>query len=245
MPFTFAHPAIILPFNYCSKRYISLTGLVAGSLTPDFEYFIRMRIKGIYGHTLSGMFWFDLPLAILLAFLFHNIVRNQLVIHLPAFLTARFQRFTTFDWNKRFKLSWFVIIISTLIGISSHLFWDSFTHGHGFFVEHFKPLRSAVGPVAVYSLLQHASTLTGFIIIAWSIMGLPAEDIHEKGKRMFAFWSCIFVVTGIITITRILLVKDGLVIGNFVVTAIAAFLSALVIVTYYFKRKNISTGVKQ
>lgn len=240
MPFTFAHPAIILPFNYCSKRYFSLTGLVTGSLAPDFEYFLRMRIKGVYGHTLSGMFWFDLPLAILLAFIFHNIVRNQLIIHLPSFLIARFQRYTAFDWNKRFTRSWFVIIISTLLGISSHLFWDSFTHEHGFFVEHLKLLRSAVGTVAVYNILQHASTLVGFTIIAWSIMQLQAENIHKKGKQMFAFWSGIFTIAGTITILRILLIKDEGTIGNLVATVVASFLLALIVMTYYFKKKKLS-----
>jgi hypothetical protein len=133
MPFTFAHPAIVLPFNYCSKRYISLTGLVIGSLVPDFEYFLRMRIKSVYSHTLSGMLWFDLPLAILLAFFFHGIVRNQLIYHLPAFLYKRLQSYTTFHWYKRFFRSWFVVIVSTLIGIGSHLLWDSFTQRARFF----------------------------------------------------------------------------------------------------------------
>jgi hypothetical protein len=245
MPFTFAHPAIILPFNYCSKRYFSLTGLVTGSLAPDFEYFLRMRTKGVYGHTLSGIFWFDLPLAILLAFIFHNIVRNQLIIHLPSFLIVRLQRYTTFDWNKRFTRSWFVIILSTLIGISSHLFWDSFTHEHGFFVEHLKLLRSAVGPVAVYNILQHASTLVGFIIIAWSIMQLQPESIHKKGKKMFAFWSGIFTIASTITILKILLIKDEGAIGNLVATVIASFLLALIVMTYYFKKKNFPIGIKQ
>lgn len=240
MPFTFAHPAIILPFNYCSKRYFSLTGLVSGSLAPDFEYFLRMRTKGVYGHTLSGMFWFDLPLAIVLAFIFHNIVRNQLIIHLPSFFIARLQRYTTFDWNKKFTRSWFVIIISILIGISSHLFWDSFTHEHGFFVEHLKLLRSAVGPVAVYNILQHASTLVGFTIITWSIMRLQPENIHKKGKQMIAFWSGIFTIASTITILKILLIKDEGTIGNLVATVTASFLLALIVMTYYFKKKKLS-----
>jgi hypothetical protein len=42
MPFTFAHPAIVLPLKHLPKRWYSLTGLIIGSMTPDFEYFIRM-----------------------------------------------------------------------------------------------------------------------------------------------------------------------------------------------------------
>src|SRR6478609_2941554 len=103
MPFTFSHPAIILPITYLPRKWFSLTGLVVGSLTPDFEYFIRMRVQSDYSHTLSGLFWFDLPLGILLAFIFHNIVRDSLFENLPLILKSRLIRFKQFDWNSYFK----------------------------------------------------------------------------------------------------------------------------------------------
>ena len=43
MPFTFSHPAVILPATYLDKKYYCLSALIIGSMTPDFEYFIRMR----------------------------------------------------------------------------------------------------------------------------------------------------------------------------------------------------------
>ena len=39
MPFTFSYPAIVLPLTYLPRRWFSLTGLIIGSLTPDFEDF--------------------------------------------------------------------------------------------------------------------------------------------------------------------------------------------------------------
>ena len=83
MPFTFSHPAIILPLTYLPRRWFSLTGLIIGSLTPDFEYFIRMTPYSLYSHTLSGLFWFDIPLGLLLCFIFHNLVRDSLCSNLP------------------------------------------------------------------------------------------------------------------------------------------------------------------
>lgn len=41
MPFTFSHPAIILPLSYLPKKWFSLTGLIIGSLIPDFEYLLE------------------------------------------------------------------------------------------------------------------------------------------------------------------------------------------------------------
>jgi len=43
MPFTFSHPAIVLPLATLRRQWISATGLIIGSITPDFEYFIRMK----------------------------------------------------------------------------------------------------------------------------------------------------------------------------------------------------------
>jgi hypothetical protein len=55
MPFTFSHPAIILPLAYLPKKWYSMTGLVIGSLVPDFEYFLRMSMAGYHSHTIAGL----------------------------------------------------------------------------------------------------------------------------------------------------------------------------------------------
>ncbi len=128
MPFTFSHPAAILPLAYLPKRWISLTGLIIGSMIPDFEYFIRMKPFSQYSHTILGVFWFDLPLAILIAFIFHNLVKNSLFNNSPAFLQVRLADYKNLDWNNYFRKNWLIVIISILIGTFSHLLWDSFTH---------------------------------------------------------------------------------------------------------------------
>ena len=51
MPFTFAHPAIVLPF-YKKPKFFSMTTLIIGSMSPDFEYFLRMKIKSDMSQTL-------------------------------------------------------------------------------------------------------------------------------------------------------------------------------------------------
>jgi len=106
MPFTFSHPALVLSLTGKS-RPLSSNGLIIGSLTPDFEFFLRMSTHSHYSHTLSGLFWFDIPLGILLAFVFHNIVRDSLFDNLTAFLQARLKRFQQFHWNSYFRQNLF------------------------------------------------------------------------------------------------------------------------------------------
>src|SRR5690242_10647193 len=137
MPFTFSHPAIVLPLSRLSSKWFSLTGLVVGSLTPDFEYFLRMRMAGSYAHTLQGVVVFCLPVGILLAFLFHNVARNSLLENMPAFLRSRLIQFSAFDWSAYFWRRWSIVVMSVLVGAASHLFWDGFTHAHGYFVKMF------------------------------------------------------------------------------------------------------------
>ncbi len=93
MPFTFSHPAMVLPFNYLSKRWISLTALVIGSITPDFEYFIRMKVASSYSHYWSGLLWFDLPLGLLLLLIYNLIVKDKLIDHLPSYFNNRLSQF--------------------------------------------------------------------------------------------------------------------------------------------------------
>ena len=79
MPFTAAHPAIVLPLIKRNPRMVSATGLIAGSLAPDFEYFLKLSVNGVHGHTLWGLIYFDIPVAAFLAVLFHALVKNNLI----------------------------------------------------------------------------------------------------------------------------------------------------------------------
>ncbi len=135
MPFTFSHPALVLPLTYLPHRFYSLTGIIIGSLTPDFEYFLRMKVQSNYSHTINGLFWFDVPLGFLLAYIFHNVVRNCLINNLPIVLQSRFLTYKKFAWNCNLRSKWIITLISLLIGSASHLLWDGFTHSTGHFVQ--------------------------------------------------------------------------------------------------------------
>ena len=69
MPFTFSHPALVLPLNYLPKRWFSLTALVVGSMMPDLEAFLRFKSEKNVTHTWDALFWFCLPLGLLIILL--------------------------------------------------------------------------------------------------------------------------------------------------------------------------------
>ncbi|WP_343588423.1 DUF4184 family protein [Flavobacterium sp.] len=229
---------MILPLRYLPKSWFSLTALIIGSLTPDFEYFLRMKVKSYYSHTLIGIFWFDLPLALLLTFLFHNLTRDLLLRNLPSFIKNRTMIFTNFDWNIYFKRNWFIVLISLLIGIFSHIFWDAFTHKHGYFVNQFEIFKNTVllfgVEIPFWKIAQHLSTLIGIIVILFTFYKLPKSFYPQTSIKKW-YWSTVVLLTVTILSIRFAVNPEALNIGNLVVSFIAAFLIATTMVPQIIK----------
>ena len=108
MPLTFCHPAIILPLKKLKPNWFSMTGLIVGSMSPDLEYFSRMKIEATHSHLFWGVLYFDLPIALIYCFIFHLFIRNILIQHLPNYFKKRFVSFLDFDWINYFKSHWFI-----------------------------------------------------------------------------------------------------------------------------------------
>ncbi len=241
MPFTFSHPAIVLPLTFLPRQWFSLTGLVIGSLTPDFEYFIRMKVQSNYSHTLTGLLWFDFPLGLLLAYVFHNVVRNSLFDNLPTILKSRLVTFNQFDWNRHFIGNWFVVTTSILIGAASHIFWDSFTHEHGYFVQIIPVLQNSVDflgrQTPILKILQHSSTLIGVLVIVFAIYKMPANKIDKEGIN-FKYWIIAVGLTFIIIAIKFLSGLELKQYGNVIVTAISAVLISLTLTPWLTRTKK-------
>lgn len=201
MPFTAAHPAIILPLLRRHGRWLSVTGLVLGSMAPDFEYFLRLRTKSLLSHSLPGLLLFDLPLVLLLSILFHGVIREKVVKNLPRYFKRRALAVPVVpNWIGYLRQNWLAVIISAFIGATSHIFWDSFTHDSGFFVE-LLPILATNVRIPVINIhmefcriVQHLSTLVGFVLILWYVHFLPTVPRHTVDRTQWlGFWLWIFI----------------------------------------------------
>lgn len=192
MPFTFCHPALVLPLNYLPWRWRSLTGLVAGAIVPDFEYFLRVSHFSKYSHTIPGIFWFDLPLGIVMAFLFHNLLRDGLILNMPLALQKRCSHYYQLNWNIILRKKWVVIIASVLLGAASHLLWDGFTHETADslrtlpFKDDFRAVTK--GKVNAYSLYTQVSSAIGGLIIIYSVWQLPKRRPVTTASSNKFYW---------------------------------------------------------
>ena len=241
MPFTFAHPAAVLPFKYLPKHWFSLTGLVIGSLTPDFEYFIRMRVKSTHSHTWSGLFWFDVPLGLLLVLAYNGFIKNSLTDHLPPFLYKRFIAFKKISADHHSFYQFIIIAISVLIGAATHIIWDGFTHPSGYFVQTIPMLSNTISlgdyHLYVYKFIQHTSTIIGLVIILTSIYRLPQTG-QTNHNHLINYWSAVAVC---VFVTLLIRLFTGITIydyGNLIVSAIAGMLIGIIIASLATYKKG-------
>ena len=222
MPFTFSHPAIIIPFLNKKSKLFSTTGLVVGSLIPDFESFIRFSEHKIYSHTWPGIFWFDLPLGLIATFIFHNLVRDPLINNLPDIIGDKFKPYKGFTWYQYFKGHAWKVIYSMVLGITLHLLWDAFTH------------LNLANPDAtdsdiylwgtqVFKLLQDANSVLGLGAVVWYVAFMPVQEtLHEEqGRYIYTittpqrsiirkvkFWA-VAAVTEVITVLLCMVLFNG------------------------------------
>jgi Domain of unknown function (DUF4184) len=241
MPFTFSHPAIVLPFYRFVKPWVSLTGLVVGSIVPDFEYFIRMRTEIMYSHTLKGLFIFNLPLGLLICFIFHNVVRNSLFSHLPYILNSRLSNFKRFNWNAYFRKNWYIVIISLLVGAFSHLFWDRFVHENGYLPHIFNYFGKTADFVDIeiteYKTLHQLSSFAGGLIVLYALFQLPVTD-RVRRPFYFKYWIYVLLImTGIL----VLRFYNGFITTDyyreFTISLISAFFIALIAISLFLRKE--------
>ncbi|MFX0555846.1 DUF4184 family protein [Maribacter sp. CXY002] len=234
MPFTFSHPAAILPWLNRNKHFSS-SGLIAGSLVPDFEGFIRMDLDGHFADTLPGVFLLDLPLAVLLLFVYHNLIREFLIAILPKYFACRLAFGTHFKWINYFKSHWFIVLISILTGIVTHLIWDDFTHYDGVVVNHFHGFfYQKIGTMSLFNVFQHGSSLIGAMTILTYFHKMP---INASTKIPLAFqqqmWLKIIFYTLCFILCRTYFGFD--VFGEIIVSIIACLLWSLVLVCLLYR----------
>lgn len=260
MPFTFAHPAAVAPIYEKVKSHVDLTALILGSMAPDFEYFIRFKPLGLIGHGVLGMLYFNLPLCILFAYIFHKIVKRQLIIHMPKPLDDFLIKNCLLPYNNwclKSVRDFVVFSYSAIIGMVTHVLWDGFTHKGAFFVSKIAVLTTKVSilgrGIPVYKLLQHGSTALGFIIIyIWAYKKYVANkvrlqnsyeykeyNISVKEKIMYIF-TLLTISIIVVGMTGYLLKIDSIAgnIGTIIITIINGTITGIVVSSVMYKKTS-------
>jgi len=188
MPFTLAHPAAVLPLR--GWKCLRTAPLIIGAVIPDLPYYLPggLHRRLPETHSFTGSFTTDLLLGYMtLVALF--LLRQPLTALLPA--RTRWLCLNAFATFRRGRLrEWACAPLAILVGVWTHLLWDSFTHYPGWMVQRMVLLRMPVtiGPYTtqVYHLLQYLSSAFGLLVMAvwyWRLRAPPARAAEAGPAR--------------------------------------------------------------
>jgi hypothetical protein len=242
MPFTFSHPALIIPLLRTHQRFrwVSATGLIAGSIAPDFEKFIRLKLANGHSHTIASIFYFSCPVALVLAVVFHLVVRRPLLAHLPGPLHRRLARFAGFDWLSHFRRHYLGVLFSIILGAALHLLWDGFTHKNALVIRVLPVLARPIGfgnvTLMLFEVLGMLSSVLGGVAIGWAVWQMPAgqSGAVPAVAAMQRYWGLAALVAGALVVQWVLVVQPGLL--DTAITTISAGLVGVVVASVVVQR---------
>lgn len=245
MPFTFAHPAAVLPLGIRRSKYVDFSAAMVGTMAPDFEYFIHFKPFQVVGHTIMGQFYFNLPLIFLVTFIFHNLIKEALVSNLPSPYCKRYAFLKYSRWKLDSLRSLIVFCYSALFGAFTHIFWDGFTHSTGFFVDRIKLLSQSISllgrSIPMYKIMQHGSTLMGFFLIFMYIIAIQDKAYYRQSavsSREKLHYLGLLVISAIAVDFVYFKWVGVLSVGAFVVTSINGVLIGIVIASIVYRLKR-------
>lgn len=239
MPFTFSHPALIIPLLRTRRRWswVSATGLIMGSIAPDFEKFLRLELASSHSHTVASIFYFSCPMALVLAFVFHGLVRRPLLTHLPAALHRRLGQYAVFNWPGYFRRHYGGVGLSCVLGAALHLSWDFLTHRNALTMRLLPELAHSfrLGPwlLTLFELLGLVSSVAGGLVIAWAVWKMPPRGAGPApaAAAVRRYWASAALVAAALTIEWVLVVRPRLL--SVGITAISAAMLGVVAVSVY------------
>jgi hypothetical protein len=177
MPFTVSHAAAVLPFL---RTPLPAAALVIGSMTPDLPFFVPVHVPRALTHSVTGAVTVDLLIGSLAIALWWGVLRAPAIDMMPRPLR---ERIGPIAWRLTpTGIVW--LVVALLIGIATHLAWDSFTHAH--YVSDLLPvLQTPIDLVLItvplYTVLHAVSSLVGGVIltiwvVSWLRRTAPRTD---------------------------------------------------------------------
>lgn len=176
MPFTLSHAAAVLPGIRGDGRArgpLVASALVAGSFSPDLTYFAATAVPGAmeFGdvtHSFLGVVTVDVLITAALVALW-LMVREPLVGLLPRRWSGRVYGFVRGrPWRERRPAGlalWFGL--SAVLGATTHVVWDAFTHLDRWGTRLVPFLGELVGGFPVYLYAQYGGSALALLLLGW------------------------------------------------------------------------------
>ncbi|MER8045030.1 DUF4184 family protein [Streptomyces sp. NPDC094032] len=218
MPFTLSHAAAVLPGIRSDGRArgpLVASALVAGSFSPDLTYFAATAVPGAmeFGsvtHSPLGVVTVDVLITAALVALW-LMMREPLVGLLPRRWSGRVYGFVRGrPWRERRPAGlalWFVL--SAVLGATTHVVWDAFTHLDRWGTRLIPFLGEIVGGFPVYLYAQYGGSALALGLLGWFTVralratpagaeppaGVPVLDRRGRLLAATVIGACVLVAT--------------------------------------------------
>jgi hypothetical protein len=184
MPFTPSHAIVALPF---ARTPIPAGAVAIGAMAPDLPLFFPGVTSYSSTHGLPSLLWTSLPIAVVLYAIWRFVIRPAASsLLLPEALRARMP----WAWDRATRPEHPVrgaalVVLATLIGIATHVFWDLFTHPDRLGSVWIPVLAEQWGPFDGTTWLQHIFSALGLAGVAvWAVLALrKAGVVHRVETR--------------------------------------------------------------
>ena len=213
MPFTPSHAIVALPF---ARTAIPAGAVAIGAMAPDLPLFSPWVPLYRMTHGFPSLLWTSLPIALALYAIWRLIIRPAASgLLLPEALRARMP----WAWDRPARPEHPVrgaalVVLATLIGIATHVFWDAFTHPNRLGSQWFPVLSEQWGPVPGTTWLQHGFSVLGLAGVAvWAVLAVrKAGVVHRSDSRAVAVVRVgAWVAAGLVLVASftVVVVRDG------------------------------------
>jgi hypothetical protein len=187
VPATFSHPAAVLLLQRFCGRWLDLSALVVGSVTPDLGYFVLLTGVARGAHEPWGLLFVCLPLGLLAWLALHGLgpLLAPLVSREAGVVLRLGRRAGEITWPGFGRAG-----ASVLLGAGTHVGWDSMTHEHTWFSDAVPAMLDTATTLGGYEIpvhyvAQHASSLLGLaFVVAWMRRRLREAAAEDAGSLL-------------------------------------------------------------
>lgn len=231
MPFTLGHPAAVLPLR---RLGLPVTGLVMASMVPDIPVFMGWTRGYEFTHSALGVVTVDLVVTSVAVAWWAFVMRDALVDLAPASVRSRLAPRT-----RPTRREWLLTPLAAVVGATTHVVWDAFTHPGRWGARHVEWLRSEHAGVSGVSWAQYVSGVIGLAIVVVAavvhLRGLPpVHDGHRSRALPAATLPVLVAIAGVTAVAAAAWsVPDGirLMAFNAVVDSLIVLGTSLLVVT--------------
>ncbi|MFN8263205.1 MAG: DUF4184 family protein [Chitinophagales bacterium] len=246
MPFTLAHIGYTIPIAKKLRNYCSISGLVFGSIAPDYDILFRFTANRfhLFSYSILCNVFIIMPLAILSTLFFHLVCQSIIIQKTPNIKQEFWSRLIHTDILDEIVNRPIRLIFSILLSIYVHLLLDSMCH----ILDAYTIKMLVIGFTKNDSLAKVAYILAiYFLPLLFSIVGLlyllysgnliqSIKEIYQE-KKMFNFWIIVFVFAVIITVVKVMLIQTEyfFAFDYYIISLTSSFLISLSLCCLYYK----------